>query len=122
MPAVAWDEFTARVDWWYDEPPLMKRGRVRHVAMFIWADEATEDTRQDALQAVGSLASVPGVLTVTTGKNVGHLPTDFDWILDVQLADTEAARGLLDGAAPYVADAMRSVSGWVRLEVRVDRP
>ena len=57
--AVAWDEFTARVDWWYDEPPLMKRGHIRHAAMFIWAEEAAEDARQAALEAIGGLATEP---------------------------------------------------------------
>lgn len=112
--SVAWDEFTARVDWEYDEPPLMKRGHLRHVAMFIWGEQATEDEKLHAFEAVGLLRSAPGVLTVTTGTNFGHLPTDFDWILDVQLADTEAARGLLDGA--QYAEAMQSVAAVTKFE------
>src|SRR6266516_2978822 len=49
---VADDELTARVDWWYEGPPLTRRGHVRHVAMFVWADGATQLAKRQALDAV----------------------------------------------------------------------
>jgi hypothetical protein len=34
---------------------------------------------------------------VTIGKNVGSLNTDYDWIVDVQVADRAAAEALIEG-------------------------
>jgi len=95
--SVSWDEMTARVDWWYEGPSRNKRGRIRHVAMFVWRDDATDRANEDALDATRGLEAEAGVESVLTGQNVGHLMTDFDWILDVQLADVDAARRMLVG-------------------------
>jgi hypothetical protein len=102
--SVSWDELTARVDWWAeDERPL--RGSTRHVAMFVWAGEVAEIERTRAIDGVRRLEAVPGVVSVATGNNVGHLTTDFDWILDVNLADAEAAARFVDGEAYATATA-----------------
>ena len=105
---VSTDELTARVDWEYDGPPLTRRGHVRHVAMFVWADDATAVAKQRALDAARGLEKAHQVVRVTTGTNVGRLTTDFDWILDVELPDTAAARGLLD--SELYGEAMRAVA------------
>ncbi len=89
-------ELTARVDWWYDGPPLTRPGHVRHTAMFVWADEADEGQRAAALDAVRRFEEAPGIDSVTIGKNVGPLTTDYDWLYDVQLTDVDAAKSLLD--------------------------
>lgn len=111
---VADDELTARVDWWYEGPTLTQRDHVRHFAMFVWADDASEGDRQKALDATRRLADVPGVELVTTGQNVGRLKSDFDWVLDVQLPDAEATRRMLEGQV--YAEVMRTVAGATKFE------
>lgn len=97
--SVSFGEFTARVDYWYDGPPLIQRGLVRHTALFIWQETADQAARQSATDAVRALGDFPGVSRVTIGENVGKLTTDYDWIMDVQLNDTESARSLLESEA-----------------------
>lgn len=97
--AVSFGEFTARVDYWYDGPPLIDRGAVRHTAMFLWDDDASDDAKRRANDAVQSLAAAPGVKRVTIGINVGPTTTDYDWILDVHVSDVDATRALLQGEA-----------------------
>lgn len=110
----SWEELTARVDWWYDGPTLSRRGGVRHVAMLLWADDAGEAARERARDGLRRLQDVAGVETVTIGENIGHLTTDFDSILDVQLSDVDAARRLLEGE-PY-GEAMRNVAAATKFE------
>jgi hypothetical protein len=88
-------ELTARVDWHYDGDPLIRKGHVRHSAMFVWADEADETTREKALGEARSLGSDPSVESLTIGKNVGTLATDFDWILDIHTKAGPAAAALI---------------------------
>jgi len=106
--SVSWDEMTARVDWWYEGPPLTHRSHVRHVAMFVWVDDVTERAKRRALDAVRRLEGVTGIESVAMGENVGHLMTDFDWILDIQLPDRESASRMLDGDS--YKDAMETVA------------
>jgi len=112
--SVAWDELTARVDWHYDGEPPTRRGHVKHVAMFVWADDAAEGARQRAVDAVQGLAETPGVEAVAVGHNVGKLVSDYDWIMDVQVPDRAAAERLLNGA-PY-ARAMEAVAAATKYE------
>ena len=112
--SVSWDEVTARVDWCYDGEPPTRRGHVKHVAMFVWADDAAEDARRRALDAVQGLAAAPGVEAVAVGHNVGKLVSDYDWIMDVQVPDRAAAERLLNGA-PYVR-AMEAVAAATKYE------
>src|SRR4051812_8206014 len=55
--SVSWDELTARVDWYYDGECPTRRGHVKHVAMFAWADDAGESEQQATLDAVRALAA-----------------------------------------------------------------
>jgi hypothetical protein len=112
--SVSVDELTARVDWLYDGPPLIERGRVRHTAMFVWVGDADPDARSAAFDAVRSFAAASGVESVTVGESIGSHSTDFDWILDVQFADTASAQALVGGAV--YADAMRVVAPATKYE------
>jgi hypothetical protein len=94
--SVSYGEFTARVDYWYDGPPLIQRGLVRHTALFLWQNTADEATKQAVKDAVRELEGFPGVSRVTIGDNVGKLTTDYDWIVDLQLQDVKTARSLFD--------------------------
>jgi hypothetical protein len=95
--SIAKPEMTARVDWNYDGDPLINPGHVRHSAMFVWRDEATDSTKESALERARSLESADGVEKVTVAPNVGPMKTDFDWILDVQLPDEATAKAFLEG-------------------------
>jgi hypothetical protein len=107
-------ELTARVDWWYEGEPLIQRGQVRHSAMFVWADEVDDATKEQAIADVRRLGEEPGVEAVTVGTNVGTLTTDFDWIVDVRLADVDAAKKLTDGDA--YAEVMKSLTPATKFE------
>ena len=112
--SVAWDELTARVDWDYPGDGPARRGRVRHVAMFVWADGAANGEKQRALDAVQRLADVPGVEAVAVGPNIGRLVSDYDWIMDVQLPDRIATERLLAGAS--YARTMEAVAAATKYE------
>jgi hypothetical protein len=107
-------ELTARIDYWYDGPPLTRRGLIRHTALFVWADEASEAERTSAHDAVRRLENANGVVSVTIGDNVGTLKTDFDWIYDVQLTDRAAADALLNGT--LFSEAMGTVAAATKYE------
>ena len=95
--AICRGEITARVDWWYDGAPLITKYQVKHAAMFVWADESDDQSRQAALDAVKSLEESPLVQQVVIGKNIGTLSTDFDGIVDIRCADRAAAEKLVAG-------------------------
>jgi hypothetical protein len=112
--AISWDELTARVDWYFDGEAPTRRGHVKHAAMFVWADGVPEDAKQRALDAVRRLADAPGVEAVTIGHNVGRLVSDYDWIIDVQIPDRDAAERLLGG--PHYTHAMKAVAAATKYE------
>lgn len=116
---VAENELTARIEWEYEGSPQIKRGMVRHTAMFIWAEDADDAARQVALAAVKRLESAPGVESITTGRGIplrGALQrtSDFDWILDVQLIDPAATLSLLNG--DLYAGVMQEVAAVTKYE------
>jgi hypothetical protein len=88
-------ELTARIDWLYDDEPLIEAGHVRHAEMFVWKDDVDDATKERVLDGVKVLADEPGVERLTVGTGIGGLATDLDWILDVQLPDKEAAERFL---------------------------
>jgi hypothetical protein len=100
-------EITARVDWWYDGPPLITKNQIKHSAMFVWADEADEASRAAALDAVKALETAPQVQQITIGRNIGTLTTDFDGIIDIRCAGRAAANELI--ASEEYAQAMKQL-------------
>jgi hypothetical protein len=112
--SVSWDELTARVDWYHGGEPPTRRGHVRHVAMFVWADGVEDAERQRGLDAVEALAELPEVDAVATGANVGRLTSDYDWILDIQVPDRLAAERLISSRA--YAEAMETLALLTRFE------
>ena len=131
-------ELTARIDWRYDGAPLVRRGLVRHTAMFVWAGEADAAARSRALAAARALADAPGVVSAVTGlndmvarsssymvagsgadgrtdgENAGRPAANFEWILDVQIQDPAAARGFVEG--PQYAGAMGAIASATKYE------
>ena len=65
--------------------------------MFVWKEEASEGERAAALAGVESLAGADGVERALVGHSVGKSTTDYDWIMDLELPDPDAARSFLDG-------------------------
>jgi hypothetical protein len=112
VASVAVPELTARVVWRYEGAPLMRRGLVRHTALFVWAAEADAAARSRALAAARSVAGASGVVSAVIGANSRGAAADFDWILDVQVRDAAAARALVEGrqyveATGVIAQATR---------------
>ncbi len=107
-------EWTARIDWHYDGPSRIERFGVRHTALFLWLDDATDTHKNDVRGAFDSLSSVPGVRSVVTGDNVGTLTTDYDLILDVMLDDVDAAKAFLDH--PGYKEATSLAAGTTKYE------
>ena len=63
---------------------------------------------------VKRLGDEPGVERLTLGTNVGTLRTDYDWLLDLQVADAEAAERLVKGAV--YRDTMLAVASATKYE------
>jgi hypothetical protein len=107
-------ELTARVDWKYDGDFLINPGHIRHSAMFLWRDDATNRDKKDAQDAVRNLEGARAVEQVTIGQNNGKLTTDFDWIMDVQVRNKAAATALFKSKA--YRDAMKAVAQVTKYE------
>jgi len=107
-------DLTARVDWRYEGAPLIRRGLVRHAAMFVWTDGAPAAGRARALDAARGLAKAPGVVSAAIGENVGTHAANFDWIVDVQMQQPADARALVDG--PLYAEAMAVIAQATKYE------
>lgn len=103
--SVNFGEFTARVNYWYDGPPSIAPGQVRLCSLFLWAPGVSDADKDRAVDVMRGLESVAGVERVTVGQNVPLLRTDYDWIVDLHVADRDAAERLL--GAPSTARRSR---------------
>jgi hypothetical protein len=112
--SVCQGELTARIDWWYDEAPLIAPGHVRHTAMFIWKDGVDETSKERTLAEVKRLVDEPGVERLTIGTGVGGLKTDYDWIVDLQLPHADAIERLRNSDG--YGDVMRGLSAVTKYE------
>jgi len=112
--SVCQGELTARIDWWYEGAALIAPGHVRHSAMFIWKDYLDEASKERALTEVKRLGDEAGVERLTLGTGVGELKTDYDWILDLQLPDEDAADKLIKSEG--YRDVMQALSGSTKYE------
>jgi hypothetical protein len=99
-------ELTSAVDWHHQGSLPARRGAFRHSALHVWRDEAGEPERRQALAAVRELAGAPGVESATTGESATGRPADYDWALDVLLADEGAARAFIEGEQYAEASAI----------------
>jgi hypothetical protein len=96
--SINFGEFTARVNYWYDGPPSIAPGHVRLCTLFLWAPDASDAVKERATTAVRGLEGGAGVERVTIGDNVPLLGTDYDWIVDLHVADQDAAERLLESS------------------------
>jgi len=88
-------EFTARINYWYDGPPSIAAGHVRLCSLFLWAPGAGDADKERATAAMQGLETAAGVDRVTIGHNVPLLRTDYDWIVDLHVADRDVAEQVL---------------------------
>ncbi len=107
-------ELTARIRWRYDGEPRIRRGLVRHTALFVWTAEADAAARARALDAARALAGAPGVVSAAAAEDAGGPAATFDWILDVLVQDQAAARDLIGGRR--YAEAMRVIASATKYE------
>ncbi len=112
---VSQGELTARVDWWYDgDVPLITPGQYVTPPCSCGGTRSPRTPRAPPSMRCAGSKDADGVERVTIGTGVGSLKTDFDWILDVQLPDAEAAERLL--ASEAYQEAMRVVSAATKHE------
>ncbi len=107
-------ELTARIRWRYGGEPRIRRGLVRHTALFVWTGEADAGARARALDAARALGETPGVVSAAAGENVGGPAANFDWTLDILVEDQAAARDLIEGR--HYAEAMRVIAPATKYE------
>jgi hypothetical protein len=100
-------ELTARINYWYDGPPAIAPGLIRHTALFLWKPDATETEKDAATAAAAGLSDAPGVERATIGHNQPLLATDYDWIMDLHVTGPDALAGLLESG--QYREAMESV-------------
>lgn len=112
--SVNFGEFTARINYWYDGPPSITPGHVRLCSLFFWAPTAADADKERAITAIQGLESAPGVERVTIGHNVPLLRTDYDWVVDLHVADQDAAERLL--ASGEYGEAIEDVIPATRYE------
>jgi len=113
-------ERTARVDWWYDGPPRRERGGVRHTTLFLWAEGASATQRDDVRAAFRALnEQAPQVRSLLVADNVGTLTTDYDLIVDVQLATLADAKVYLDHTAHREAQALAAAATMYEWTARI---
>jgi len=113
--SVAVGEFTARVDWWYDGPPRIERGQVRHTSLLLWRDEVGDEGREEVKSAFRALNdSVDRVDSLIVADNVGTLATDYDMILDVMFEDFDDAKAFFEHQA--YEEALRLAAGATKYE------
>ena len=107
-------ELTARIDWHYDGDPLTTPGHVRHCELFVWDDDVSDASKEAAFDQIRQLEAAGEIESLALGRNVGTLPTDFDWILDLQVPDEQACKQLLE--SDRYAEVMRSVAPATKYE------
>ena len=96
--SINFGEFTARINYWYDGPPSIAPGHVRLCSLFLWEPGTSDPDKERATRAMQGLESAAGVERVTIGHNVPLLRTDYDWIVDLHVADRDAAERLLESS------------------------
>ena len=117
------DEFTGRVDWFYDGPSRIERFGVRHTSLFLWLDDTADSQKNDVRDAFISLqSSIPGVKSIITGDNVGKSTTGYDLIVDVMLDDRESAQAYLEHEGQQEAMSLAAAATKYEWTARITHP
>jgi Stress responsive A/B Barrel Domain len=98
-------ELAARVDWTYDGPSP-RRGTVRHLALYRWAEGAGNSERSRALAAVADLRErCPSLRALETGVDLGWYPPNYDWIAEAHFDTVEGLSAFMEHPAQLEAAA-----------------
>jgi quinol monooxygenase YgiN len=82
---------------------------LRHVAMFKWQDDVTDDQKQAARDALAALKEqVPSVVEYTVGLDIRRNPKNWDMVLVADFEDQDAlesyfAHPVMNAASDLVA-------------------
>ena len=73
---------------------------IRHVALFRWAETATEEQKRAAVQELRALPErVPGIRNFSCGTDAGVQPGNFDLAVVADFDDADAYAGYRDHQA-----------------------
>lgn len=97
--ARAQSDVTARIEWYCGAPPS-RRGRVRHLGLYRWADGTDSGQRSDLLEYLSGLeADGLGARYLEIASGIRTIATDFDWLVEAHFEDPGAAAEFLAGPA-----------------------
>jgi quinol monooxygenase YgiN len=86
---------------------------LRHAAMFRWKDDATEEQKRAARDALAALRSkVPSVRALTVGFDIRRNPNNWDMVLVVDFDDVAGlesyfANPVMNAASDLVASVTK---------------
>jgi len=89
-------ELAARVDWIFEgeRPP---RHTIRHMSMYLWQDDVTDEQKAEAKAAMAALeSSVPTVGSLQVGDDLGWYPPNYHWIVEAIFDDEAALKAYLE--------------------------
>ncbi|TMI92480.1 MAG: hypothetical protein E6H00_02615 [Bacillati bacterium ANGP1] len=100
------EEITARADYPYTGPASV-RGRVRHVALYVWRDGIDARSRQEARRTLAALrADCESVYALEIAEDLGWAKTGrADLVLEAHFADEQGAAAFLAHPAYRQASA-----------------
>ena len=106
IDAMTREEITARADYLYTGPASV-RGRVRHVALYVWRDGIDARSRQEARRTLAALrADCESVYALEIAEDLGWAKTGrADLVLEAHFADEQGAAAFLAHPAYRQASA-----------------
>ena len=97
---------------------------IRHVAMFRWKDDVTNDEKVAARDALANLKStVPSVVEYTVGFDIERNPNNWDMVLvsdfeDVKGLEAYFAHPVMNAASDLVASVtQKEITARVQFEI-----
>jgi hypothetical protein len=98
IKAMTKPDLAARVDWPYEGPPS-RRGRIRHTALYRWREGIEKKEQEAVREALVGLRSLPSIVALEYGDDVGWYPPNLDWIEEGHFEDVDAMRAFFDDPA-----------------------
>ncbi|MHB8731269.1 MAG: Dabb family protein [bacterium] len=115
IDAITHEEITARADYLYKGPASV-RGRVRHLALYVWRDGIDERKKRGARRALAALrAECDALYALEVAGDLGWAKTGrADLVLEAHFADEPGAAAFL--AHPAYREAAELLAGLTRIE------
>jgi len=89
IKAISKPDLAARVDLPYEGPPS-ERGRIRHTALYRWREGIDKSEQVAVRESLVDLRSLPSVIAVEYGDDVGWYPPNLDWIEEIHFESIDA--------------------------------